>query len=134
MSPVLSRVRSRFMTKQDHERGSVTLEMVILYPAVLLFLGVIIHFGIMGHTNNIAHQAATIALQELRLERGADSAAVAAAHGYLSNTTLDGAWVEIAKGPERTSVTVSGTSPSFLPGLENQISETVTGPTERWVN
>lgn len=133
MSPVLSCVRSRFITKRDAERGSVTLENVIAYSAIILFLGVGLHVGILGHTNNIAHQAATIALQELRLERGGDSAAVAAAHGYLANTTLDGAWVEIDKGPERTTVTVSGTAPTFIPGLDNQISETVTGPTERWV-
>lgn len=112
----------------------MTLEYVIGFPALLLFLGVILHFGILGHTNNIAHQAGTIALQELRLERGADSAAVAAAHGYLANTTLNGAWVEISKGAERTTITVSGTAPTFIPGLETQISETVTGPTERWVN
>lgn len=131
-----SRLRARLSLTNggENQRGSVTLESTIIYSAVVLLLGVGLHFGILFHGTNTAHQAAVIALQELRLADGSDAAAVAAAQSYLDGGIVEGAWIEISKGPERTTVTVTGTTKSFIPGLENQISETLVGPTERWVN
>lgn len=131
-----SRIRARSILTDggESQRGSVTLESTIIYSALVLLLGAGLHFGILFHGNNTAHQAAVIALQELRLADGSDAAAVAAAHSYLDGGIVEGAWVDISKGPERTTVTVTGTTNTFLPGLENQISETVVGPTERWVD
>lgn len=128
------RVRDILTNGGESQRGSVTLESTIVYAALVLLLGIGLHFGILFHGNNTAHQAAMIAMQELRLADGSDSAAVAAAHSYLDGGVVERAWVEISKGPERTTVTVTGTTNTFVPGLENQISETVVGPTERWVD
>lgn len=132
---IRSRIRARDVLTDggESQRGSVTLEGSIVFSALVLLFGVGLHFGILFHGNNTAHQAAMIAMQELRLADGSDAAAVAAAHSYLDGGAVEGAWVEVSKGPERTTVTVTGTTNTFLPGLENQISETVVGPTERWV-
>ena len=52
----------------------------------------------------------------------------------LDLLALVGAAVDVDRGAETVTVTVTGTAPSFVPGLNTAVDVTVTGPVERWVD
>lgn len=128
--------RQRLREALAGDRGAATLQNTIIAPVLLLVLAIFLHLGIVLHANNLAHAAATTAYNTARSYNasGTDGSAAGLAVLNQSGSPINGASVDVDRGANTVTVTVTGTAPSFVPGLTTNIDVTVTGPTERWVN
>lgn len=127
---------SRSTVPGRDERGSATLENIIIWPAVMIFLFGIFQTSLWLHARDVAHGAATVAYYEARTLNGSAEAAQTAGSNAVaaSNGTINSANVSVSRTPETVSVTVSGGTALIVPGWPGSfVSETVTGPVERYV-
>lgn len=115
------------------QQGAVTLEATIVSAALLLFFAVFLQASMLFTSNNLAHQAATIGYNTARLYDADTGGAQAAAYNLALNGAghLEDVHVSVTRGGQDATVTVTGVSPSFVPGLATHVSQTVTGPIER---
>lgn len=128
--------RQRLAQALAGDRGAATLQNTIIAPVLLLLLALFLHLGIILHANNLAHAAATSAYNAARAYNASSTDGSTAGLAVLtqSGSPISGASVAVDRGANTVTVTVTGTAPSFVPGLTTAIDVTVTGPTERWVN
>ncbi|PZF82762.1 TadE/TadG family type IV pilus assembly protein [Jiangella anatolica] len=119
------------------ERGAATLELVVLFPVVLLITFGVIEGALWYHARNVALAAAE---EGVRVATGNGStladgltearsfAAEAGADGVLSAVTVTGSGGEV-----EITITVEGSSQSLFPGWSgHQVSQTASGPVERF--
>lgn len=116
------------------ERGSVTVEMVVLMPVLLATLFAGIQAGVVFHARHIAIAAAqegarTAAAYQASLPDGISTATHAAAD--WAGQTLTGVRVTGQRTTTRVSITVQGSAISLLPGVSWPIEQTATLPVER---
>ena len=128
--------RQRIREALAGDRGAATLQNTIIAPVLLLVLAIFLHLGIILHANNLAHAAATSAYNAARAYNASSTDGSTAGLAVLtqSGSPISGASVNVNRGAETVTVTVTGTAPSFVPGLNTAVDVTVTGPVERWVN
>jgi hypothetical protein len=113
MLALRNRLAPRGHTLPAAERGSVTLENIIIWPVVMVFMFGFFQFALWLHARDLAHGAATSAYYEARLYDGTIADAQAVGNAVL---------------------TVSGTTALIVPGWPGSgVTETVTGPVERYV-
>ncbi|WP_324654045.1 TadE family protein [Georgenia sp. H159] len=116
------------------ERGSVSIELVVLLPALFA----IVLLGVQGALYYHAHTVAIAAAQEGARAAGAkDSTAgagIAAATDFVTDIGRH-AITDVSVGGERgdtvARVTVTGTSISILPGFAPQITARAEAPVEK---
>ena len=128
------RVRSpRWPADGANERGSVSLQTVILFPAFILVLFGILQSAFWMHAQNVAQSAATTAYSSAKTLNGSPAAGQASAYSALGDE-LNNAVVNVNRTAVNVTVTVTGTSPSLVPGWGGpNVQATVSGPVERWV-
>lgn len=116
------------------EHGMQNIAAIAVAPILLLFVFTIVQAAAFWNAANAAHSIATIAYEAQRVHESPPGAGQAAASQYLPQlaTTLTDVDVDVTSGATTASVTVTGNAPSIVPGWNLQISETVTGPVERW--
>ncbi|MBN9103736.1 MAG: pilus assembly protein [Propionibacteriaceae bacterium] len=116
------------------ERGSVTVEMVVLMPVLLAILFGGIQAGVVFHARHIAIAAAqegarTAAAYQASLPDGISTARNAAVD--WAGQSLTGIQVTGQRTATRVSITVQGSAISLLPGVSWPIEQTATLPVER---
>ncbi len=124
-----ARLRSR------DERGSSALQLVVVFPVVLLLIFGVVQGALYYHARGVALAAAQEGLAAARLEHGTAADGATRAREFLDRAG-DGLLVEVSVSPARTavsaSVTVRGRSLSLAPGLSGMsVSQTAAGPAER---
>jgi len=117
------------------ERGSLTIEATILFPALLaiMFLGV--QAAMWFHARSVAIGAAADGARAQSLERAAEGDGRAAALDFVSSAggddVLRGVEVSSSQSPTSVSVTVVGSSMSLVPGWDPSVEQSATVPLER---
>lgn len=119
------------------DRGATTLEMVILFPALLLLIFGIIQGAFWYHARNVALAAATSGLLAASVENGSAGSGQEAASSFLSRAggsdILPVVQISADRSATEASVTITGRAPSFVPGLPGlKVSQTASGPVERF--
>lgn len=117
------------------ERGSGVLQLVVVFPVVLLLIFGVVQGALYYHARDVALAAAQQGLAAARVEDGSAAAGGARARAFLARAG-DGLLVEVSVSPARTavaaSVTVRGRSLSLAPGLPGMsVSQTAAGTVER---
>ncbi|MBB5787452.1 TadE/TadG family type IV pilus assembly protein [Jiangella mangrovi] len=116
------------------ERGSATLETVVLWPAVFLLIFGIVHAGLWFHARNVALSAAREGARAASVDGGSGGAERAA--DFLASTTDDSVLrvrdIREAAGTDVVTVTVIGSSTTLIPGWRVDVSQTATAPIRRW--
>lgn len=136
----MTKPRGQPTTRHTHDdRGSTTLEIVILFPALLLLVFGLIQGGLWYHARTIALAAATDALAAARSEQGTASAGRTAGTAFIDraggDSVLSGTQVSVTRTATRVTVTVTGRSLSVLPGIPGgTVSQTVDGPVEHFTS
>jgi len=118
------------------ERGSVTLENIIIYPAVMIFIFGFFQFALWLHAKDLAHGAATAAYYESRVLNGTAAQGQAAGQNLIDGAggTINGSTVTVTRTATTVVATVTGSTTMMIPGWPgSSLSETVTGPIERFV-
>jgi Flp pilus assembly protein TadG len=119
------------------ERGTASLaQTVLVAPALLLALMLIVQFGLLFHAKNVAENAAQEGAAAGRRFDGSKAAAAERARTFVAELgprMLTGRTVTAHRTPETATVTVTGTVISLVPGLDLTVSESASGPVERYV-
>lgn len=131
----LARWLSGASDRHRNERGSVSIQMVLLMPALfmLLFLG--LQAGLYYHARSVAIAAAQEGAREAGSQNGSQASGIAAAQQFLSQAGGPGVIVNTTVSGSRTvttaTVTVTGDSMSVIPGIHVWINQSATVPVER---
>jgi Flp pilus assembly protein TadG len=119
---------------QPRDRGALALELLIVFPAVLLAVLAALSAGLWFHAKNVALSAAE---EGVRVARGHDNPGdgVQAARAFAVQSG-DGILLrpEVVLGGDADTIeiTVNGEAVSLVPGLTLSISQTARAPRERW--
>jgi Flp pilus assembly protein TadG len=128
------RIRGR---RVDDARGSATLEIVVLFPAVLLATFGLVQGALYYHARDVALAAATDGLTAARSRSGSAEDGRRAARTFLQRAGGDHVLPESAVTSQRSAtiatVTVSGHALSLVPGVPGwSVKQSASGPVERF--
>ncbi|RIQ33603.1 TadE/TadG family type IV pilus assembly protein [Jiangella rhizosphaerae] len=129
------RVRRRLPGRP--ERGAATLELVVLFPVVLLITFGVIEGALWYHARNVALAAAEEGVRVATGNGGSLAAGVAEARSFAQEAGADGVLSSVTVsgdgGDVEVTITVEGSSQSLFPGWSgHQVSQTASGPVERF--
>jgi hypothetical protein len=118
------------------ERGTVTLEALLIYPLVLLIAWIGMQLALVHLANRIALASAEEAASAARARTGTVTAARQRAHRYLdvlgSGLLADPA-VRIVRTTDTVTVQVGGNAERIVPGFPVRITQTLQSPRERFL-
>lgn len=130
----MSRLRPATSGSRD-ERGSASVELVILLPALfaVLFLGM--QAALYHHARTVAIAAAQEGARAAGAEAGGEPDGVFAARAFVASAggadVLPGASATARRTATAATVTVRGTSLSVIPGWSWVVEQSATMPIER---
>lgn len=132
LRPVLTWLRTRIRD----ERGSVSLETVIVFPVVLLLIFGTVQGALYYHARNVALAAAQEGVVDARVENGTSEAGIQRAQSFLADAGGNGVLRNSSVGSTRSAtevtITVRGAAPSVLPGIGGiALTQSASGPLER---
>ncbi len=118
------------------DSGSVSLEVVVLFPAALLLVLSALQGALWFHARTVATAAASAGVTVGRAEDGTVASAVAASASVVErsggSSVLGDAAASGTRSATTMSVTVTGRAPQIVPGVfDAQVRQTVTGAVER---
>ncbi len=119
------------------DRGSSSLELLIVFPLLLTLVFALVAGALGYHARNVALAAADEGLRAATNETGDVAAGAGAATDFLASSGgsrfLSGVEITTATSGEEVSVTVRGSSLSLLPGIPGlPVAQTAAGPRERF--
>jgi Flp pilus assembly protein TadG len=123
-------------TGHSSDDGSSIVELVIVFPALLLVVMMTIEFGIWMHARHVAQAAADDGLaraQQLNGTADLGRAEAQTALIRLAGTMLANPSVIATRDRTTASVTIDATSISVVPFFTLTVHERVSGPVERFV-
>ena len=125
--------RSLRLRRCRDERGSATVEFVIGAALMVVLLLVIVQFAVYFHMRSVAQTAARHGIDRVRVVDGSEQAGIAAASEFLDQggSSLEDRDVSALRTDVESSMSVSGTVVSIIPGLNLRVEVTVDAPTER---
>jgi len=99
---------------------------------MVTLLLVVVQFALYFHLRAVAHTAARHGLDQVRVTEGTTEAGIVATNEFLdqSASSLEDRDVSAQRNDSRSSITVSGTVASVIPGLTLRVDVTVDAPTE----
>lgn len=117
----------------SEDRGSMGVETVIVWTAVLLIAFATIQAGLYFHGVNIASHAAAAGANAASREGGTAGDGQSAASNILSQSgTLDGAGVNVIPTAQDVTVTVTGAVPTLVPGWTLTVSQSTSSTLEQY--
>ncbi len=124
---------SRALAQRDaRDRGAVSLEMLIVFPAVLLIILMVVHVGLWWHARNVAMSAAQLGVESARVRGASAGTGTAEAREFLSRAgrSISGTSVSGSKGATVT-IRVTGYVDTMIPGLKLKIDQHADAAAER---
>ncbi|MDO5736305.1 MAG: pilus assembly protein [Propionibacteriaceae bacterium] len=103
----------------------------LLFPVALGILLLTLQWAMVSWADSTALAAAQDGARVAALANGSAVAGESIALDAAQNGSLNGVAVAITRGATRTSVTVTGSATSVLPGFAPQVSKTAEVATER---
>ena len=120
--------------RHDRERGSVSVEMVLFMPLLLLILFSGVQGAVYYHARTLAIAAAQEGARTAARENATLTAGTAAATAFLADVagdSLTSVAVTGSRSATTTSITVRGSSLSLIPGWTPTVEQTANLPVER---
>jgi Flp pilus assembly protein TadG len=130
-----SPARSSSRPRRRDERGSVSIQLVILLPALFAVLFVGMQAALYYHARTVAIAAAQEGARAAGAERGRATDGVEAANDFIAEAgghdVLTSPSTNATRTATQATVTVSGFSLSVIPGWNVRITQSATVPVER---
>ncbi|SOC51217.1 TadE/TadG family type IV pilus assembly protein [Ornithinimicrobium cerasi] len=124
----------RVLRATGRERGSSSVEVVVLLPLVLLLMFAMVQGGLWFHARAVALAAATEGARVAAAESSTAGAGITAATSFIadagSGVVLDPA-VTGSRSATTATVTVTGQAQSLIPFLDPSVAQSASFPTER---
>jgi len=116
------------------ERAMTTIQVAILFPAVLFWLMLIVQYGLWWHAKQVANAAAAEAVDAAQVSGGTESDGEGAAASYLAQSgNLDGVTISVSREPTLVTAEVHGDAPQLVPGFSWSVTARSSAPVERFV-
>lgn len=117
----------------------MSLEVVILFPALLLVITAMVQYGLWFHARSLALAAAQEGVTAARVFTAGPTAGVERAQQFVADhgadTLLEPVVTATAPAAGLVSVSVSGRALSVLPGLPGiVVAQSASGPVERFTS
>lgn len=130
---------ARHPRRSGRERGAATLELVVIFPVVLLITFGVIETALWYHARNVALAAAEEGVRVATGDGGSLGAGVDEATDFAlragADDVLSGVAVRADGGATEVTITVSGHSLSLFPGWSgHEVAQTASGPVERFTS
>ncbi|GAA4561102.1 TadE/TadG family type IV pilus assembly protein [Planotetraspora kaengkrachanensis] len=119
------------------ERGSATLEAVVVYPVVLLLIMLAVNTALWFHARNIALSAAQEGLRVARAHGSSLSAGQVTAERFarqVGGSFLLSPAVNVGRTEDTVVVTVRGQAVSLVPLLDLTVDQVARAPMEKWTS
>ncbi len=111
-----------------------TVQIAILFPAVLLWLLLIVQYGLWWHGKQVAAAAAAEAIDAAQAPDGSEEDGTQAAQRFLAGSgNLSDVTISVSRGPEEVTAEVQGRAPQLIPGFTWSVTSRSHGPIERFV-
>ncbi|MFJ9380518.1 TadE family protein [Streptomyces sp. NPDC101455] len=124
--------------RRGDDRGDASIQMVIVFPFILLTTIAVIQASMWYYAREIALTAAREGLTAARAYQASPADGAARAQevlGLSAGDSLRGYGVSASNDGQRVRIQVSGTALSMIPGLSGlRITQSASGPVERWTN
>ncbi|ACU72904.1 hypothetical protein Caci_4036 [Catenulispora acidiphila DSM 44928] len=120
--------------REQPERGSVTLEMVLAFPLLLLIL-LVAQFTMFYFGSEAAHTAASQAVAVARAQGATSGSGQAQGQQILDQVaggTLPQRSITVTRGAAEAIADVTGTVQSLIPGFHLHVSAHAAAPVEAW--
>ena len=121
---------------RSRERGSATLEIAVLGPALLLLIFAVVQVGLLYFARSLALGAAQEGVTAARAYQAAADAGVQRALAFVSRSagdSLQDVEVTAERSVDTVEVRVSGRALSVLPGFPGlRVSQSAEAPVERF--
>ncbi len=116
------------------DAGVTTSQMAILFPAVLLWLMLIVQYGLWWHAKQVANAAVAEAVSAAQLQTGSEDDGAEAAEDFLGQSgNLTNVTIVIDRDPTLVIVEVTGEAPQLVPGFDWTVTARSQGPVERFI-
>lgn len=116
------------------ERGMTTIQVAILFPVVLLWLMLIVQYGLWWHAKQVANAAAAEAVDAAQVSDGTAADGEAAASSYLDQSgNLENVTVAVDRQPTVVIAEVHGDAPQLVPGFAWSVTARSEAPVERFI-
>ncbi|MFJ4428401.1 TadE family protein [Streptomyces bobili] len=130
------RLRAWWRGRRRHDdRGDTSIQMAIVYPFVLLATIAVIQASMWYYARQIALTAAREGASAARAYQAGPADGTLRAHEVLERAagdSLNGYSVSVTSNGQRIQVQVSGIAMSMIPGVSLKVSQSASGPLERW--
>jgi Flp pilus assembly protein TadG len=125
------------MRRAKGDRGSATLNLVVVFPAFLLLLLLIVQAALYFHARHVALAAAQEGLRTARLYDGTAVSGEERARSFLdvaAGNSLLSDHVRVSREAQTARVEVTGRAVSVFPGLTLHVDAVATGPIEQFTS
>ncbi|MFJ4151985.1 TadE/TadG family type IV pilus assembly protein [Streptomyces galbus] len=123
---------SRALTNDARDRGAISLEMLIVFPAVLLLILLVVHVGLWWHARNVAMSAAQLGVESARVRGASAGTGTAEAREFLGRAGGSISGVSVTGSKSATvRIRVTGYIDTMIPGLKLQIDQHADAAAER---
>jgi Flp pilus assembly protein TadG len=122
-------------SRRRDDAGSVSLELAVIFPALLLLIIAAVQAGLLFHARHLAQAAAQEGLRATRQYDGTTTAGQQAAAGLLTQSAGDllaGRQISVQRNGQQADVRITGHAISLLPGVTLTVSANAAGPVERF--
>ncbi|MEU2514517.1 TadE/TadG family type IV pilus assembly protein [Streptomyces syringium] len=118
---------------RERDRGALSLELMMVFPAVLLLVMLAVHVGLWWHARNVALAAAQQGVERARVRGASIGAGTAEAQSFVGRAggSISGAQVSGSRGGQTVRIEVSGHVDTLIPGLKLPVSQHAEAATER---
>jgi len=117
------------------DRGSASVELVVLFPALLALLFIVVQAGLHYYARSVALAAAQEGARAAAAQSATAAAGQDAASAFVAKAgseLLPGAQVSATRTADQVTVSVTGTSLSLVPGYAGfPIVQVVSAPVEK---
>jgi Flp pilus assembly protein TadG len=117
------------------EDGSSTVEVVIVFPLLILTLMLVFQFAFWYHARHVALAAAEEGARAARVDTGTAAAGAARAERFvrdLGSSVIVNPKVSASRNLDVARVEVSGQARNVVPGLRLSVRQASQGPIERF--
>jgi Flp pilus assembly protein TadG len=122
------------MTRLRDERGMTTIQVAILFPAVLIWLMLIVQYGLWWHAKQVANAAAAEAVDAAQVQESSAADGESAAASYLAQSgSLTGVTITVDRQPTVVVAEVRGDAPQLVPGISWSVTARSEAPVERFI-
>lgn len=122
------------MARGRGEEGMTSTALAVLMPALLLWIMLIVQYGLWFHAKQVAGAAASEAVSAAKVPGGTGDEGRQAAQDFLAQSgNLDDVVVTVDRGDDRVQVEVTGSAPRLVPGFEWSVTARAQSRVEQFV-